>query len=254
MIVYTPHPHPKIRMSRKCSYCKNTEHNASICTSPLLLNCLAELCQHFNYLVSTIPNKSMPRDEAVSYASNLFMKYIYRPDYNNTLNVLVRNLRLSERMTPHATSCFLITNYIVERTQRNNMELPIINGIIRGVLVTVEELVMINRIPNGFESLELADYRDFMLNNDYLKSLLDIMFQHFIPLEIEHVVMMETEVLEDCPICLTTITSLNKVTTDCNHNYCNPCFERMVQHGREISSITCALCRKNISKCYKPII
>ena len=126
-----------------------------------------------------------------------------------------------------------------------------------GVSIMVEEFFMINRIPHGFEALGLAYYKDFILNNDILKIILNLKFKQFVPLKIELIAMTETEVLEDCPICMTTITTSNKVTTDCNHNYCNPCFEEMVQHRRTInanSSITCALCRSKISKCYKPII
>lgn len=242
-------------MSRKCSFCKSTEHSACNCTSPLLLNCLAKLCEQYNYIVTNIPDGSMTKNIAIIFANNAFKQFLYQIQrhYNNILNVLVRNLRLTSRLTPYATSCLLIIDYISARTQRENLHLPIIYG----CPIMTEEFFMINRIPQRFEAPELAYYKDFILYHDNLKIIMNLKFKQSIPLEIEHVFMMETEVLEDCPICMNTINASDKVMTNCNHNYCNPCFDKMVQHSRTINdkvSIKCAMCRSNITKCYKPIV
>ena len=240
-------------MPRKCSYCRSTEHSASNCTSPLLLNCLVELCQHFNYILNNINDVNMTQDAAIINTKNEFTQFLYHRQryYNNTLNVLVRNLRLTVRMPSYATSCFLISQYIIERSQRARINnLPIVYG----VSIMAEEFFMINRIPGGFESPELTHYKDFILNADILKIILNLKFKQFISLEIQHVYMIETEVLEDCPICMNTIARSNKVTTSCQHNYCIDCFDQMVDHAKiknECELPRCALCRERISICYK---
>ena len=241
-------------MTRKCSFCKSTEHAASNCTSPLLLNCLAELCERYNTILTNIPDGTMTRNEAITFTNNEFKHSLHQIQryYNNILNVLVRNLRLTSRMTPYATSCILITNYIFMRSQITNLP-----HILYGRPIMMEEFFMINRIPHRFEAPELAYYKNFILYHDNLKVIMNLKFKQSIPLEIEHVFMMETEVLEDCPICMNSINTPNKVITNCNHTYCNSCFDQMVQHTRNRNdnvSIKCALCRSNISKCYKPIV
>lgn len=244
--------------TRKCSFCKSTNHSACKCDSPLLLNYLAELCHHYNQILSNITDCNLlTKNDAILITNNEFKQYLHQmKKYNSiVLNVLVRNLNLTLRLTQYDTSCLLITDYIVSRSQRNHRNLPISYGI----SLMVEEFFMINKIHLGIESPELAPYKDFILHHDILKSILNLKFRQSIPLEIENVYMMDTEVLEDCPICMNEITSSNKVITDCNHNYCNHCFDLMVHHSKsrnEDLPINCALCRSQISKCYKnkPII
>lgn len=241
--------------TRKCSYCRSTEHNACNCTSPFLLNYLASLCENYNYILSNIQDcENITTNEAILFANQSFTQFLYqrKKNYNTTLIVLVRNLNLTSRLTQYTTACSLITDYIVSRSQMN-YRIPLINY---GISIMAEENLMINRISLGVESPDLTYYKYFILNKDAIKIILNN-FKQYIQLEVEHVFMMETEDLEDCPICMNKITSLNKVRTDCNHNYCNYCFELMVQHSKTImtnSTITCALCRTKISKCYKPII
>lgn len=255
IIVYKVLIPKEIKMSRKCSYCRSTEHTACNCTSPKLLNCLAGLCQDYNFILMNITDTHLTQDEAITIINQQFNELLYHrfSYYKNTLNVLVRNLKLCPRMTKYATSCLLISHYIFERSKRNYRNLPILYGF----PVMVEEFFMINRIPNGIDSPELAHYKDFILNNDFLKILLNLKFKQFISLEIEHVTMMEIEVLEDCPICMTTIATSSKVTTNCNHNYCNTCFDQLVEHSRiknESELPKCALCRERITICYKHTI
>ena len=241
-------------MSRKCSHCRSTEHSACSCTSPSLLNCLAELCKAYNYILMNITDTNITQEEAIIMINQQFKQFLYDRQryYNNILNVLVRNLKLTPRMTAFATSCYLISHYIFERRERNYRTLPILYGF----PIMIQEIMMINRIPHGIESPELAQYKDFILNHDFLKILIDLKFKQFISLEIEDVIMMETEVLEDCPICMSTIDTTNKVTTSCNHNYCNTCFDQLVEHTRiknEWDLPKCALCREIITKCYKAV-
>lgn len=239
-------------MTRKCSYCRSSEHSACTCTSPLLLNCLSELCQQYNYILNSISGFSTIRDEVITSTDHEFKQFLHQRQryYNNTLNVLVRNLRLTVRMTPYATSCLLISQYIFARSQRGYTNLPILYGI----PIMAQEFFMINRIYGGFESPELAHYKDFILNNDILKIILNLKFKPYVSLQTEYVYMIETEGLEDCPICMNQILTTSKVTTNCNHNYCNSCFDQLVTHAklRNVNELPkCALCRVQISKCYK---
>jgi hypothetical protein len=242
-------------MTRKCSCCKSIEHSACNCTSPLLLNCLAELCQMYNYILTNMTTREMTKYEAIIYTNTELMQYLqnrYRL-YTHILPVLVRNLRLNSRLPRYAEACFLILQYIVDRSGRNNVNIRISDGI----TIIDKEYHMVNRVDGGFESPELAYYKDFILNHDILKTIIHLDMAVYISLEIEHVHMIESDVLENCPICINTIAISKKVTTNCLHSYCNTCFDNMVEYSKNKNDgklPNCPLCRERITKCYKHTI
>jgi len=48
---------------------------------------------------------------------------------------------------------------------------------------------------------------------------------------------------EECPICLNNISSLDKITTKCNHIYCKTCLKSWLEEKD-----SCPICRHTISK------
>lgn len=242
-------------MTRKCSFCKSTDHNVCTCTSPLLLYCLAELCKMYNYIFTDMANPELTKYEAIIYTNNelmIFLNNRYR-QYKHELPALVRNLKLTTRMPNYTNACILILQYIVDRTRRNNVNIRITDEI----SIIDKEYHMVNRVDGGFDSPELAYYKNFILNFDILKTIINLNRPTRISLEIEHVHMIETDVLDNCPICMNTIAVSKKVTTNCLHSYCNTCFDQMVEYSKNKNDgklPNCPLCRERITKCYKHTI
>jgi hypothetical protein len=52
---------------------------------------------------------------------------------------------------------------------------------------------------------------------------------------------------DDCPICLESQSSSERIDLNCNHSVCKSCFDKCLDHAENRSPVMCSLCRLEIT-------
>jgi hypothetical protein len=210
---------------RCCSFCRDNGHSINNCNDQRIINfgneCLIQ--KHlFDYT-----------DNSRNNFKNWLMTYYLEIDRE-----LVKAYAISKCDCRLRSSVDFIIEKIVEhiypeQNEHEEDEIPLIDEIIQDdnllTLRVLQFLRYYTRINN--ESL-----------NDS-KQKLDITVQ------IEENNKLEIDKICDCAICYESMSDMNIVKLNCNHNFCGCCIKNTLQHNdKTYINPSCALCRNPISR------
>ena len=202
--------------ARRCSHCKRMGHNVRICRR----------AQADGFIIHQNVLAAIYRQGVSNNSASI--KLILNNYTFHQLKIVMRSLHL---IGPGATFIHTLYNYRI--ITLNNTLL----GLKEDHLVVLMYYYLDHPPPNFNNDLN----NDFLIKEPFK---LDILSFH-------KEITLEDSSTFDCPICMESKGSLEKVICNCNHEICNSCMDNYLKHYVEKnnpSSIkpSCSLCRTNI--------
>ena len=106
-------------------------------------------------------------------------------------------------------------------------------------IINIDEYDEINiRLEYIRKNIENNRYSIFKLNDINIKYDIDIKYECVIDINNINYICLDSKIIE-CPICYDNKDIKNNIALNCNHIFCNECYNRW-----NIINITCPLCRR----------
>jgi hypothetical protein len=104
-------------------------------------------------------------------------------------------------------------------------------------------------LPNDDVPVQLGLYYNFsqMLNFREFRRQEQVVKKPSLQIVVDKTKFVEETDIGECPICYENC--INMIATDCNHSYCQPCFNKLVNSVNK-NTLPCPLCRENVKNIF----
>jgi len=221
---------PEMYNNNKCSYCHEYGHKIDQCINISVINNAESITRYMR-------------------TDNEIRSYINTLD-DSRLRILCRNRGINTNrsriiLRDEVINSYMRSNEIIDITSNNN----IIDNVLRE---PVE--------PNSFEYLRAARYSIYdiemavelirMRQQQLPTNIVEYTLSQIWSIEtiLRPDINQESNIINDCSICIESIAHVNQVELNCGHTFCQSCLEQYFDRIISVGVPTCALCREPVCK------
>jgi len=251
-----------------CSFCRSSNHNITNCNDPLIETYYEHIRQLYINIMST-PN-------LMRHNENIFTSVLNMHFYLKDLRAIgVKYLNVYSRTTKSDLILLILyyfhslNYYHSQQTTQENTNTNLENddnsaqdvfqndpedaSILHFINMTTNPHYQIhNIVPHNLAPDFEAEHNNSYLSTQIKKYRIRLIVEENIEgfhADNEDEDFKDFKDLEDCAICYESMSDMNIVKLNCNHNFCGCCIKNTLHHNdKPYINPSCALCRNQISR------